>query len=279
MNMKKLLTIFTFVVLSVFYVAAQNDTIKVLAIGNSFSEDAVEEHLSGLLRAEGLTVIIGNMYIGGCSIERHVKNLRGDITDYRYRKIDPEGNMKEINGYTLEKALADDDWDYVSVQQSSPLSGQPESYVLLPELVGFVRARIPEDAVIMFHQTWAYSEDSSHKAYVNYDRDQMKMYNAIVETVAAEVPKAGIGLVIPSGTAIQNARTSYLGTDLTRDGYHLSRPHGRYIASCTWLEAVFGINPVGNAYCPEGMTAKECRTAQKAAHKAVKRPSGISSVN
>lgn len=278
MNMKKLLTIFTFVVLSVFYVAAQNDTIKVLAIGNSFSEDAVEEHLSGLLRAEGLTVIIGNMYIGGCSIERHVKNLRGDIADYRYRKIDPEGNMKEINGYTLEKALADDDWDYVSVQQSSPLSGQPESYVLLPELVGFVRARIPEDAVIMFHQTWAYSEDSSHKAYVNYDRDQMKMYNAIVETVAAEVPKAGIGLVIPSGTAIQNARTSYLGTDLTRDGYHLSRPHGRYIASCTWLEAVFGINSVGNAYCPEGMTPKECRTAQKSAHKAVGKPTKISRI-
>ena len=276
--MKRFISIIAFAVLSVFVASAQNDTIKVLAIGNSFSEDAVEEHLSGLLRAEGLTVIIGNMYIGGCSIERHVKNLRGDIADYRYRKIDPEGNMQEINGYTLEKALADEDWDYVSVQQSSPLSGQPESYVLLPELVGFVRARIPEDAVMMFHQTWAYSEDSSHKAYVNYDRDQMKMYNAIVETVAAEVPKAGVGLVIPSGTAIQNARTSHLGTDLTRDGYHLSRPHGRYIASCTWLEAVFGINPVGNAYCPEGMTPKECRTAQKAAHKAVRKPTKISRI-
>ena len=276
--MKRFISIIVFVVISVFVASAQNDTIKVLAIGNSFSEDAVEEHLSGLLRAEGLTVIIGNMYIGGCSIERHVKNLRGDIADYRYRKIDPQGTMQEIKGYTLEKALADEDWDYVSVQQSSPLSGQPESYVLLPELVGFVSARIPEDAVMMFHQTWAYSEDSSHKAYVNYDRDQMKMYNAIVETVAAEVPKAGIGLVIPSGTAIQNARTSHLGTDLTRDGYHLSRPHGRYIASCTWLEAVFGINPVGNAYCPEGMTPKECRTAQKAAHKAVRKPTKISRI-
>lgn len=276
--MKRFISIIAFAVLSLFVASAQNDTLKVLAIGNSFSEDAVEEHLSGLLRAEGFTVIIGNMYIGGCSIERHVKNLRGDIADYRYRKFDPQGNMKEINGYTLEKALADEDWDYVSVQQSSPLSGQPESYVLLPELVGFVSARIPEDAVIMFHQTWAYSEDSSHKAYVNYDRDQMKMYNAIVETVATEVPKVGIGLVIPSGTAIQNARTSHLGTDLTRDGYHLSRPHGRYIASCTWLEAVFGVNPVGNTYCPEGMTPKECRTAQKAAHKAVRKPEKITRI-
>lgn len=259
--------------------ASQPDTLKVLAIGNSFSEDAVEEHLSDLARAEGLTVVIGNMYIGGCSIERHVRNLRGDIADYRYRKFDPQGKMTEIKKYTLEKVLAEEDWDYISVQQSSPFSGIPDSYVLLPELVQFIRERVPADAVVMFHQTWAYSKDSSHKNFVNYDKDQMKMYDAIVATVNQETPKVGIEMVIPSGTAIQNARTSsFLGDDLTRDGYHLSRPHGRYVAACTWLEKVLGVNPVGNDYCPEGMTPKECKAAQKAAHKAVKRPSEISKV-
>lgn len=258
--------------------AAQTDTLKVLAIGNSFSEDAVEEHLSGLVRAEGLNVIICNMYIGGCSIERHVKNLRGNLPEYRYRKIDVDGKMKEVYGYTLEKVLAEEDWDYVSVQQSSPYSGQPESYALLPELVEFVKARVPDDAVIMFHQTWAYAPKSDHKGFANYDRDQMKMYKAIVDAVNQEAPKAGIMKIVPSGTAIQNARTSHLGDDLTRDGYHLSRPLGRYIASCTWLEEVIGVNPVGNSYCPEGMTQKECRTAQKAAHKAVKKPFAVTKV-
>lgn len=256
--------------------AVQRDTVKVLAIGNSFSEDAVEEHLSSLAQAEGLTVVIGNMYIGGCSLERHVNNLRGNIPEYRYRKFDPQGNMKEINGYSLEKVLAEEDWDYISVQQASPFSGKPESYsAWLPELVAYVRSMVP-GAEVMFHQTWAYAPDSTHGAFVNYDKDQMKMYQAIVTTVAQETPKVGISLVIPSGTAIQNARTSFLGDDLTRDGYHLSRPHGRYIAACTWLEAVLGVNPVGNGYCPEGMTAKECRTAQKAAHKAVKNPDKVS---
>ena len=254
------------------------EPVKILAIGNSFSEDAVEEHLSQLARAEGLDIIICNMYIGGCSIERHVRNIRGNIADYRYRRIDPQGNMTEVKGYTIERVLGEEDWDYVSVQQSSPYSGKPESFSLLPELVGFIRARVPEDAVIMFHQTWAYSPDSSHKHFVNYDRNQLKMYQAIVSTVNQETPKSGIGLVIPSGTAIQNARTSHLGTDLTRDGYHLSRPCGRYIAACTWLESVLGVNPVGNSYCPEGMNAKDCRTAQRAAHKAVRRPSVISKV-
>lgn len=254
------------------------EPVKILAIGNSFSEDAVEEHLSGLIRAEGLEVILCDMYIGGCSIERHVNNLRDNKPDYRYRKFDVDGTMTEEYGYTLERVLAEEDWDFVSVQQASPFSGQPESYALLPELVEYVRARVPEDAVIMFHQTWAYSPDSTHRQFYRYDNDQMKMYNAIVATVMQEVPKSGIELIIPAGTAIQNARTSHLGNDLTSDGYHLSRPHGRYIASCTWLEAVLGVNPLGNTYCPDGMTAKDCRTAQKAAHKAVRRPFRITRI-
>lgn len=41
-------------------------SIKVLAIGNSFSADAVEQELYGLLVAAGYDdIIIGNMYIGG----------------------------------------------------------------------------------------------------------------------------------------------------------------------------------------------------------------------
>lgn len=275
--MKKILVILSLVIVFAFSSwAGQNDTLKVLAIGNSFSEDAIENHLSDLVRAEGLNVIICNMYIGGCSIERHVQNLRGNIADYRYRKFDVDGKMTEAYGYTLEKVLAEEEWDYISLQQVSSLSGIPESYVLLPELVEYVKARVPADAELMFHMTWAYAPNSNHGGFVSYDRNQMKMYNAIVKTVYQEVPKVGIELVIPSGTAIQNARTSSLGDDLTRDGFHLSLPHGRYIAACTWLEAVLGVNPVGNEYCPEGMTEKERKLAQKAAHKAVKKPCKVS---
>jgi hypothetical protein len=258
--------------------AAQRDTVKILAIENSFSEDAIEQHLSPLVRAEGLEVIICNMYIGGCSIDRHVENLRGNKPEYRYRKFDVDGKMTEKWNYTLETVLAEEDWDYVSLQQVSQNSGMPESYKQLPELVEFVKARVPEDAVLMFHQTWAYAPGSNHGGFVNYDRDQMKMYQAIVNTVNQEAPKVGIKLIVPSGTAVQNARTSALGKDLTRDGFHLSFAHGRYIAACAWLEAVLGVNPVGNSYCPEGMTPQECRLAQKAAHKAVKKPSKVTRI-
>lgn len=273
--MKRILLVLSLVLACTLSWAAKPDTLKVLAIGNSFSEDAIEQHLSALARAEGLNVIICNMYIGGCSIERHVDNLRHNKPEYRYRKFDVNGKMTEKWNYTLETVLAEEEWDYVSLQQVSQSSGMPESYALLPELVEFVKERVPEDAVLMFHQTWAYAPKSNHGGFVNYDRDQMKMYKAIVNTVNQEAPKVGIKLIVPSGTAIQNARTSALGQDLTRDGFHLSFTHGRYIASCAWLEAVLGVNPVGNSYCPEGMTAEECRLAQKAAHKAVKKPSKV----
>ena len=41
------------------------------------------------------------------------------------------------------------------------------------------------------------------------------------------------------GTAIQNARSSYVGDTLTRDGYHLS-PLGRYMTGYMWFSILTG---------------------------------------
>ena len=68
-------------------VYAQQKTVRILAIGNSFSQDAVEQYLHELAEAEGISTIIGNMFIGGCSLERHVKNARDNAPAYAYRKI------------------------------------------------------------------------------------------------------------------------------------------------------------------------------------------------
>ena len=49
-------------------VTVKQSPLRILAIGNSFSQDAVEQYLYELLKAEGIEAIIGNMYIGGCSL-------------------------------------------------------------------------------------------------------------------------------------------------------------------------------------------------------------------
>ena len=163
---------------------ANNDTIKVLAIGNSFSQDAVEQYLHELGEAEGITMIIGNMFIGGCSLERHVQNIRNNAPAYAYRKVEKDGEKTETRSMTIEKALADEKWDYISVQQASPLSGIYDSYkASLPELVNYIRERIGKETVLMVHQTWAYATNANHTGFKNYDQNQMKMYTSIVDAV------------------------------------------------------------------------------------------------
>ena len=254
-------------------VYAQQKTVRILAIGNSFSQDAVEQYLHELAEAEGISTIIGNMFIGGCSLERHVKNARDNAPAYAYRKIGTDGKKRERGKMSLEAVLADEDWDYVSLQQASPFSGMYETYeASLPELIEYVKARLPKKTKLMLHQTWAYASTSKHSGFKNYNCNQLTMYQAITDAVkkAAKVNK--IKIVIPSGTAIQNARTSFIGDHLNRDGYHLDVKIGRYTAACTWFERIFKHNVIGNPYTPEGLDEARKAVAQKAAHAAVKHP-------
>ena len=252
---------------------AQQKTVRILAIGNSFSQDAVEQYLHELAEAEGISTIIGNMFIGGCSLERHVKNARDNAPAYAYRKIGTDGKKREKGKMSLETVLADEDWDYVSLQQASPFSGMYETYeASLPELIEYVKARLPKKTKLMLHQTWAYASTSRHSGFKNYNCNQLTMYQAIADAVKKAAKANKIKIVIPSGTAIQNARTSFIGDHLNRDGYHLDVKVGRYIAACTWFERIFKHNVVGNPYAPEGLDEARKAVAQKAAHAAVKHP-------
>lgn len=251
----------------------KDDVVRILSIGNSFSVDAIENHFHELASAAGRKVIVGNMYIGGCSLEKHLRNAKENISAYTYYKRGLDGKNRRTKQVSLETALADEQWDYVSFQQQSGLSGIYRSWEeSLPALVKYVKARVPEDAVMMLHQTWAYDQISQNKGFVRYDNDQMKMYHAIVDAVARISDKSGIKMVIPCGTAMQNARTTSLADLVCRDGYHLNKVYGRYIAACTWLYKVLGVNPVGNSYAPEGMSQQQKALAQKSACTAVKRP-------
>ena len=116
------------------------DTLKVLAIGNSFSQDAVEQNLYEIAAEDGKVFVIGNMYIGGCSLERHINNALTDKRDYDYRKIG-SGVKREFKRTTLDEALRDEKWDVVSLQQVSGKSGMPASYEpYLEDLVNYVKS-------------------------------------------------------------------------------------------------------------------------------------------
>ncbi len=123
-------------------VIVERGTVKILAIGNSFSQDAVEQYLYDLAKASGIDVIIGNMYIGGCDLDKHYSNLQSDAGAYEYRKV-VNGEKKNHTGTRLSEALSDEAWDYVSLQQASGKSGIYESYAVLPQLISALSEIVP----------------------------------------------------------------------------------------------------------------------------------------
>lgn len=216
-------------------------TIKILAIGNSFSVDGME-YLWNILKDGGYDkVVLGNLYIGGCSLNTHWSKISSDSSAYTYYK-NTAGAWTTKTGVSVSKALKEEKWDIITVQQASGSSGIASSYGNLQNILDYVNTnKTNPDAKIMWHLTWAYSQDSGHQDFSKYNKDQMTMYNAIISAYKSEVmTKSDISGLIPSGTAMQNLRTSYYGDTVDRDGYHLNEGFGRYAAGLTWYAAITG---------------------------------------
>lgn len=224
-------------------VSRSTDTsLKVLAIGNSFSDDAME-YLYQIARAAGYEdITLGNMYIGGCTLNTHWNNAKNNSASYDYRK-NTSGTWSTRNSTTMLYGIQDEDWDIITLQQASGSSGMPDTYGNLQNLIDYVeKNKTNPNAKLGWHMTWAYQGNSNHAEFYKYGNSQTQMYNAIVSTVKEKViPTEAFDFIIPSGTAIQNTRTSFIGDTLTRDGYHLAIPFGRYIAGLTWLETLTGV--------------------------------------
>ena len=224
---------------------------KLLSIGNSFSQDA-QRWLADIAAADGYDLTCTNLLIGGCSLERHAANLLSGAADYAL------GQQGLFTGkhVSLPQGVALDTWDVVTLQQVSDLAGEWDSYEpYLTQLYSFVRRQAPS-ARVLFQETWAYEMDSTHKGFARYDNNQSLMYARVHETCQRAAAQCGIDL-IPTGTAIQQARRipafDYAsgGRSLHRDGFHLSWDYGRYLAGAVWYGTLTGRRVAGNPFVPQ----------------------------
>lgn len=255
----------------------EEKALRILTIGNSFSEDAVEQNLYELAAEAGVNLIIGNAYRGGQGFESHWRDVTQQDNTFEFRKV-VDGVRTNTTQQALSTIITNEPWDYISFQQVSQESGLPQTFEpYLDSLLHYTMRLATCDTVRYgYHQTWAYAQNSTHSGFVNYDKDQMKMYTSICQAVKeARANHPELQFVIPSGTAIQNARTSFLSDNMNRDGYHLDYTIGRYTAACTWLEGLLGISPVGLTYRPNGVDSLTAAVLQEAAHAAVQFPDSI----
>lgn len=229
------------------------DSLKILAVGNSFSMDGMEYLYQILEDLKIEKVVLGNLYIPGCSLQTHSSNAENNIAAYTYYK-NTTGVWEENPKISLIDTITEEEWDIITFQQASGFSGKPESYEpFLTNLTHYVNQYATNPKVrLAWHLTWAYQKDSDHAAFPDYNNDQIKMYNDIIDAYKTQIkPKKEFSFVIPSGIAIQNARNTKIGDTLTRDGYHLSIPEGRYIAGLTWAQSLTGMDISNVSYMPE----------------------------
>ena len=252
-------------------------TVKLLAIANSFSDDCME-HVYGILQSLGVEDIqLGNLYIGGCSLATHCNNLRGNLPAYDYR-TNETGMWNNTPEYKMGDAIDLKEWDFIFTQQYSGHSGMAETYDDLDELLSYVKGKAKGNPKYGWQMTWAYAQDTTHPAFADYDNSQEKMYNCILNAVQTKILPKGDLAVIPSGTAIQNARV-VLGDVLTRDGFHLDLGFGRYIAGLCVVKALVGLDIDNVTFAPEGVDDEKRKLAIAVANAACAKPFETTNVN
>lgn len=215
---------------------------QVLAIGNSFSQDATR-YLHRIARKAGEKITVVNLYIGGCSLARHYRNM---LSGERAYELQING---ERSGFfvSLDEALLNRDWDVITFQQASHYSTKYETYQpYLDALSAHVRKMCPKARQVI-HQTWAYERDSERLTVQMGYETPAQMTADIVAACERAAADIGADAIIPSGELM--AKLSENGIErIHRDTYHARLGVGRYALALLWLAALCGKDVSADAF-------------------------------
>lgn len=236
--------------------------IKVLAIGNSFSQDA-NRYLNGVCKASGEKIKNVNLYIGGCSLERHFRNIRSEEKAYSFEFAGETTGLS----VSIKDLLLSDSWDVITFQQVSGQSPRYETYQpYLDEVCAYVRHFAPKSAFAI-HQTWSYEENSDRLCKELHYSHQGDMFADIKKSYDKAAEAIGAKFIIPSGQTMQNMLSLGAGT-VHRDTFHAGFGMGRYALALTWMEMLTGKSAIGNFFrdFDVPVSDEQIEIAQKAAH-------------
>ena len=207
---------------------------KILAIGNSFSDDATR-YLHAIARADGTHMEVGHLYIGGCPLSLHHKHMQTDERAYTL------GYNGFLTGFpvSLSEGLTNRAWDVVTIQQASHESFNPATYTPYgEELADYIRAKAPSARLIV-HQTWAYEKDSERLHQIaGYDRAE-DMLGDVVAAYAQFAARIRADGVIPSGEMLAALLRNGI-PQVHRDTFHASLGVGRYALGLLWYHTLTG---------------------------------------
>lgn len=290
--------------------ADKTKPIRILSIGHSFSKDVMTTNLYNMFVEGGYSdITIGYLYMAGCSMPKHLYNIQNNLAQYEYAKNN-SGRWVTKNNISALTALQEEEWDFVTVQSSPDyIGGQAISnfslgvnndgtqvsnvnmteYEAMDQITDWIKANATNaDVKIDYHMIWSFSADCELWSYAYHNYDQMKMYTNIVNITQQKVQNhEDINRVIPSATAIQNVRSSFMGDNFNMpvvpgtqaDGYHLN-DYGDYVAALTWYCHYSGDNAnIMAGYLGDGsvlnLTAEQFQAIAEAVNNALDIPYAV----
>ena len=214
---------------------------KVLTLGHSLAGDATHM-LTLVAAAEGYELTVGTLYYSGCPLYRHVMHLEQDTPAYilytsSTKDLNPPEGMKDV---TMKQALRQLDWDLIVMQGGTFELAEEKTFTdgniqIIQDYVN--EHKLNKDALMAWHMPWAFATEAELQAiYMNtgaetnyytesykpYNNDRTVLFDLFCDNVEKHIlTDRTFQFLIPSGTAFENALTSYLTEkDMHRDYAH-----------------------------------------------------------
>jgi len=219
---------------------SDNQSVKILTIGNSFSMNACK-YLNQITESvEGCNIVIERANIGGCDLEKHANLIK---------KSESDPTCKPYKGKSLKERLLQDKWDVVTIQQVSNLSFKAETYhPYVDEIIAYIKEYAPQ-AQIYIHETWAYAPDCSRLDGFGITAKQM--YKGLKKNYRT-LSKQNDFPILASGDAFYSAykKNNEINLWTEKDRFHANE-NGCYLAGCVWFGELFNRSPEEVKYAPE----------------------------
>ena len=237
--------------------------LRILTLGHSLAVDSC--HMLNLVCAtEGIgnydEIQIATLYYSGCPLIKHLTFALENSPEYNlYVSSTKTPDQPPVieKAVTMQYALEKEYWDIIVMQGGVFEIAVDNTYtdVTLKTLINYVNKYKKDPAAIFaWHMPWAtptdnelrdkypYANNSYYTNYAKYDDDRSKFYQGITGCVERNImTNSTFQFLIPSGTSIENALSSYLvEKDLHRDYAHAT-DYGRVIAAYTWYCKIMGM--------------------------------------
>ena len=276
-----------------------NSGIKVLAIGNSFSQDSISK-LKEIAAADGIKITSYNAYLAGRTLKGHY-DAWGSDTTYR---VQPEGTHTDTYK-TLQEFAEMEDWDYVMLQGTTHYAeydaglwnvnaantrnywttlknGIEELAPNAKRLVNATWAPINELSGRVNDGMFASGTPDSRGAYLTALLPNEQIGAEIYSTeTRADGGKEYIPVAVAVDYLVRHYRfpeyvgeledSEYDNSSATRAVYrdktcHLTDNVGRVLAGLVWYEMITGIPATQNKYQRDTLSQSDMIKLKEAAH-------------